>query len=525
MQSATAGPVPPGGSLSINNDCPDLVIIVPDNPAPTLDCSAQVTNTGLVALAECMVSEPRSNTIIGPFNLEVGEMSGLLDFSSPVTAQDVIDMTVTITVDVVCLDSGNNAIMDSALESIEVRSVDGDVDKNCTPETQAAPGTIDWDWTVTNTSPDGKSVLDVSCDGFSTINDPEVEDDLIDSLVFGGTASNLWSESGLDAGTYENEITCTFTAQDTRSFERMASDSCEVLPPVCGNGAIESGESCDDSNTSGGDGCNATCTVESGWTCDNNNPPSVCTLDCIPSDEVCDGIDNDCNEAVDEDLGTLSCGVGECAVTVEACFEANEQVCTPLAPIAEVCDGLDNNCDGTVDSFTETCYTGPAGTEGVGECIGGIQACVGGSFDTCTDVTPSEEICDGLDNNCDGNTDEGNICVIPVDIDIKPGSDPNCFNNDGHGVIPVAILGSATFDATQVDPLTLSLDSQTVKTKGNGDPQTNIEDVNGDGFDDLVVKIIDADGTYAVGTGTATLTGQLFDGTPIEGTDSICITQ
>ncbi len=92
-------------------------------------------------------------------------------------------------------------------------------------------------------------------------------------------------------------------------------------------------------------------------------------------------------------------------------------------------------------------------------------------------------------------------------------------------LIPVAILGSATFDATQVDPLTLSLDSRTVKTKGNGDPQTNIEDVNGDGFDDLVVKIIDSDGTYTVGTGSATLTGQLFDGTPIEGTDSIYITK
>jgi len=115
--------------------------------------------------------------------------------------------------------------------------------------------------------------------------------------------------------------------------------------------------------------------------------------------------------------------------------------------------------------------------------------------------------------------------VIAVDIDIKPGSDPNCFNNDGNGVIPVAILGSASFDATQVDPLTLSLDGQSVKTKGNGAPQASVEDVNNDGFDDLVVKIIDTDGTYTVGTVTATLTGQLFDGVSIVGSDSICITQ
>ncbi len=232
MQSATAGPVPPGGSLSINNDCPDLVIILPDNPAPTLDCSAQVTNTGLVALAECLVFEPRSNTLIGPFNLEVGEMSSLLDFSSLVGAQDVADMTVMITVNVVCLDSGNNAIMDSALESIEVRSVDATVEKNSTPEEQSAPGIIDWDWTATNTSPDGTSELTVSCSGVSTLHDPENEDDLSVTLAWGETASNMWTESGLSGGEYENTIICTFTAENSETFERMATDSSTVLVNV-----------------------------------------------------------------------------------------------------------------------------------------------------------------------------------------------------------------------------------------------------------------------------------------------------
>ena len=41
--------------------------------------------------------------------------------------------------------------------------------------------------------------------------------------------------------------------------------------------------------------------------------------------------------------------------------------------------------------------------------------------------------------------------LVQVDIDIKPGSDPNCFNVNGNGVIPVAILGSANFDVTRVD--------------------------------------------------------------------------
>jgi hypothetical protein len=49
-----------------------------------------------------------------------------------------------------------------------------------------------------------------------------------------------------------------------------------------------------------------------------------------------------------------------------------------------------------------------------------------------------------------------------VEIDIKPGSYPNCFNNDGHGVIPVAIFSSDIFNATQVDSFTIELDGQVV---------------------------------------------------------------
>lgn len=115
-------------------------------------------------------------------------------------------------------------------------------------------------------------------------------------------------------------------------------------------------------------------------------------------------------------------------------------------------------------------------------------------------------------------------CLILVDIDIKPGSDPNCFNNDGHGVIPVAILGAADFDVTQVDPSTVQLEGLSVASKGkSGKLMAHIEDVNGDGFDDLVLQIEDVAGTFTSGSGTATLTGNLFDGTPFEGSDDICV--
>jgi hypothetical protein len=52
---------------------------------------------------------------------------------------------------------------------------------------------------------------------------------------------------------------------------------------------------------------------------------------------------------------------------------------------------------------------------------------------------------------------------------------------------------------------------------------SHYEDVNGDGFDDLVVQILDVDGTFTEGTTEAILTGELFDGTPIVGADEITI--
>jgi hypothetical protein len=114
--------------------------------------------------------------------------------------------------------------------------------------------------------------------------------------------------------------------------------------------------------------------------------------------------------------------------------------------------------------------------------------------------------------------------LIPVDIDIKPGSYPNSINNDGHGVIPVAILGNADFDVTLIVPETVALAGMAIKAVGKANKLlSHYEDVNGDGFDDLVVQIEDADGTLTEGTTEATLTGELMDGTLIEGSDEITI--
>ncbi len=114
--------------------------------------------------------------------------------------------------------------------------------------------------------------------------------------------------------------------------------------------------------------------------------------------------------------------------------------------------------------------------------------------------------------------------TLTVDIDIKPGSVSNCLNSNGNGVIPVAILSSPEFDATQVDQNSVKLDSQTIRIVGKmGILQAHIEDANVDGLDDLVVQIEDVDGTYEVGDSIATLTATTQDGDQIQGTDTLCI--
>lgn len=114
-------------------------------------------------------------------------------------------------------------------------------------------------------------------------------------------------------------------------------------------------------------------------------------------------------------------------------------------------------------------------------------------------------------------------CAIPVIIDIKPGSDSNCFNINGHGVIPVSILGAEDLDVTEIDMTSLSFGGLDVRMRGNKGPLCSVDYSNDDPYLDLICHFEDDSGMWAPGNGEATLTGNLFGGTSIEGSDLICI--
>ena len=118
------------------------------------------------------------------------------------------------------------------------------------------------------------------------------------------------------------------------------------------------------------------------------------------------------------------------------------------------------------------------------------------------------------------------IIVETVDIDIKPDSDLNSINLCSNGVVPIAILGSDTFNVLDVYTESLRFAEASVKVVGKKDPRSlcSYEDVNGDSFDDLVCNFVTADIAGIDGESTsATVNGELLDGTPIEGADSVNI--
>ncbi|MCO4764033.1 MAG: thrombospondin type 3 repeat-containing protein, partial [Myxococcales bacterium] len=230
------------------------------------------------------------------------------------------------------------------------------------------------------------------------------------------------------------------------------------------NGDCPSGSACEDVAGKAGADLGKACVPKTG--------SCVCTA-------TLDGTQQDCSET--NSFGTCK-GERSCAGA------KGWSVCSAAKPAAETCDGQDNDCDGSTDEgiAAEACTV----TNSFGTCTGS-QSCKGSKGLVCDAPTPATETCDGSDNDCDGDTDEG----YP-DIDWDGQKDCVDKDDDDDGV-----ADSVDDCPKHPDPKQLDFDKD-----GKGDACDSDDDGDGiaDGLDNCkLAKNADQKDTDGDGEGDA----------------------
>jgi len=251
----------------------------------------------------------------------------------------------------------------------------------------------------------------------------------------------------------------------------------------------ECGKICMQPDHGKGECKNSQCVYEclEGWWDNDNNIENGCEYECTLSgkaNDVCNGIDDDCDSFIDEDAGINSCPKGAkglpCATSCGSIGTQDcDEFCKPLEckPPQEACNGIDDDCDTIIDNGFECAKDSPTscetvcGTTGTGVCS---SACTKPAPPSCT---PPPETCNFIDDNCNGSIDEGVIGITAGPIEISDAnSDPR----------PHAILsfGNSKYVALwrdyKDDPPTSELYSITIDKNGTKSNSTRLTANNSD---------------------------------------------
>jgi hypothetical protein len=290
--------------------------------------------------------------------------------------------------------------------------------------------------------------VDNDCDGIIDEKFTVYSD--LDGDLFGDPASSIQTCYPIPAGYVTNNLDCN----DSDPFVNpmILFEACDGIDNNC-NGEIDEFPAYIFSD-SDGDGFGSLYSLSMEWNCNDPLPAgfSFSMNDCDDYNslvhpgavEICDGIDNNCNGQIDENVTSMTTfyadqdndGYGDPAITISAVgcippagYVINSQDCDDTNPlihpgVMEFCNGVDDNCNGQVDegvSVDGNTYYFDADADGFGDPYNTIVLCFiqpgfsanpGDCDDTNPTINPGvAEICDGLDNNCNGMVDED---VTPI---------------------------------------------------------------------------------------------------------------
>ena len=324
------------------------------------------------------------------------------------------------------------------------------------------------------------------CDDADNDCDGAIDDD--DSGLDTSTASTWYADADGDGYGDVDDSTTTCEAlsgqvsdatdcDDTDgSVYPGATEDCDEQDNDC-DGAIDEGVTqvfySDGDGDGYGDSATGTydCTAPSGYVsadddCDDSNSAAH-----PGATEVCDEVDNDCDDAIDEGMTSTfyadadGDGYGDSATTTEDCsapsgYTSDDTDCDDTdsainTAASEVCDDADNDCDGAIDDDDSGLDTSTASTwyadadgDGYGDAATTALTCdapsgYGSDASDCDDTDggtspAAAESCDGRDNDCDGATDDGTL-----------GSSSACAATDCQEILadqPGASDGSYTVD-------------------------------------------------------------------------------